>query len=131
MVIVEFPTIFEFVIQINEKGHLRLSRRALLPDSEKSSPDQQVSNSTEESTPSCDAPAEQDPKNKAPSSRRKVSATQADKNNEKVGKKSVSSARTGPYVNKDREKKSSSKAVPEVVVSTDGAQMVNGEAKIG
>ncbi|KAH7661552.1 Polyribonucleotide nucleotidyltransferase protein [Dioscorea alata] len=119
------------LIEINEKGHLRLSRRALLPDSEKTSPDQQVSNSTEVSTPSGDAPAEQDPKNKAPSSRRKVSAAQADKNKEKANKRADSSARTGPYINKDKEKKSSSKAVPEVVVSKDGAQMVNGEAKIG
>lgn len=130
MVIIRFLTILEFVIQINEKGHLRLSRRALLPDSEKTSPNQQDSNSTEESTTSGDVPAEQDPKNKAPSSRRKVSAAQADKNKEKASKRADSSARTGPYINKDKEKKSSSKAVPEVV-SKDGAQMVNGEAKIG
>lgn len=119
------------LIEINEKGHLRLSRRALLPDSEKTSPNQQDSNSTEESTTSGDVPAEQDPKNKAPSSRRKVPAAQADKNKEKASKRADSSARTGPYINKDKEKKSSSKAVPEVVVSKDGAQMVNGEAKIG
>ncbi|KAJ0982562.1 hypothetical protein J5N97_010817 [Dioscorea zingiberensis] len=116
------------LIEINEKGHLRLSRRALLPDSEKTSPNPQINNSTDESIPS-DVPVEQDSKNMTTSSPRKASAAQADKS--KVKAKRVASSKTGPYINKDREKKSSSKEVPEVLVSKDGSHMVNGEAQVG
>ncbi|KAJ0982572.1 hypothetical protein J5N97_010827 [Dioscorea zingiberensis] len=101
------------LIEINEKGHLRLSRRALLPDSEKTSPNPQINNSMDESIPS-DVPVEQDSENMGASSPRKVSASQADKSKVKT-KRSVSS-KTGPYINKDREKKSGSKAVPERMI---------------
>lgn len=48
----------------------------------------------------------------------------------KVYKRLASSARDGPNINKDRPKKSSSKAVS-TIASKDKSSLVNGEAKIG
>ncbi|KAA8516905.1 hypothetical protein F0562_017277 [Nyssa sinensis] len=144
------------LIEINEKGQLRLSRRALLPDpnSEKSSAKQNTSNLAKESTASQKVPDKGTPKKvvnilkdglaeaNAERSKSKSSAlnppNSAQSNSTednllpqgKIVKRLVSSVKDGPYTNKERSKKSSSKAVSSIS-SKNESDLVNGEAKIG
>ncbi|XP_068650054.1 LOW QUALITY PROTEIN: probable polyribonucleotide nucleotidyltransferase 1, chloroplastic [Aristolochia californica] len=128
------------LIEINEKGQLRLSHRALLPDAspqEKTGGKQQVSEPSKENIPP------QSTSNKVTTENvMKVTVTAKETNpapdsissktlsKEKVTKRMVTSARNGTYSNKERQKKSTSKEVGEVT-STQADSLVNGEAKIG
>ncbi|XP_058105831.1 probable polyribonucleotide nucleotidyltransferase 1, chloroplastic isoform X2 [Magnolia sinica] len=149
------------LIEINEKGQLRLSHKALLPDTsqEKSSGKQRSSSPAKENVSSQNASdkgtlrkvvstpkdelARQDtaqtqdksaPKS-VTSSDKEVTSVQdsiADKTlqQEKAVKRLVTPSRDGPSLNKDRQKKSSSKEVTGVGTA-DGGNLVNGETKIG
>lgn len=148
------------LIEINEKGQLRLSHRALLPDAneEKTSAKQRTSSPTKENAPphpdkgtSKKAASklkdeitlekvEQHPQDKgAPeevtSSPKEVTSVQDSTHDrtqpqDKVVKKLSTSPRDGPNINKERQKKSSSKVVT-TFTSKDGGNLVNGEAKVG
>ncbi|XP_010266718.1 PREDICTED: probable polyribonucleotide nucleotidyltransferase 1, chloroplastic [Nelumbo nucifera] len=145
------------LIEINEKGQLRLSRRALLPDPnpEKPSGKQRTSGPTKENVSSQTSPDKattkkiggtakstliedgiQQPQEKgAPlkvtnPSKRNTSAQVGLVPEEKVLKRLVSSATDSPSLNKDKQKKSNSKAVSSVA-GKDGTDLVKGEANIG
>ncbi|ONK65052.1 uncharacterized protein A4U43_C07F33010 [Asparagus officinalis] len=95
------------LIEVNEKGQLRLSHRALLPDADENAK-LQTSSSSKENIPPKDGSASV---NAIPDRipLRKVVVT--DKNLEKVVRRPVSSARDGPHANKDKQKKSGNKEV--------------------
>ncbi|GAB4858002.1 Purine nucleoside phosphorylase [Ancistrocladus abbreviatus] len=139
------------LIEINEKGNLRLSRRALLPDIDPAVPNtkQQTNNPTKETSGS------QTPKgtkkvstankdesvvenveqakveNTMPKLVTKSSSAEGDSTRPgKAVKRSVITPRDGPYGNKDRPKKGSNKAVSTLSSQTQSS-LVNGEAKIG
>lgn len=147
---------YECVIQVNDKGQLRLSRRVLLPNTEPDSPNvkQQTDSSTKDIVASQKAPGKG-------SAKKVVNIPKdglAEKNIEQLGDKIstpnlesapesnpseddaqlpqkkfirrlVSPARDRPDTNKDKSK-GSSKAVSSVS-SKDENSLVNGEAKIG
>ncbi|KAL6008416.1 Purine nucleoside phosphorylase [Asimina triloba] len=166
------------LIEINEKGQLRLSHRALLPEpsQDKSSGQQQASIPTKETIPLQTA-IEKDASRKEASTlkdevdvkgtSRKAASTpkdeleakgmaqtqdkgslakvtgsikEVDTDKDKLVNKTrkqkqavprvVASSRDESPVNRERLKKSSSKAVP-AVAPADGGSLVNGEAKIG
>ena len=108
-------------MQVNEKGQLRLSRKALLPEatSEKSSAEQQARDLTEGNT--------EQSKDKSSASKfvnpiKVDSVEDAPLSKKKVYKRLTSSARDGP---KNRGRTVSS------ITSKDENSLVNGEAKIG
>ena len=121
-------------MQVNEKGQLRLSRKALLPEP-----------AVED--PSGKATDKDNPKRTEVATKRQIeqlndntSAAESPKSNkventpvsQKVSKKIVYSARNESNTNKDRSKKGSNKVDSGIGISTnDGTTMVNGEAKIG
>lgn len=139
-----------FPTQINEKGHLRLSRRALLPDEPSATgpsvDPQAVSDNPKELKPSGnDNPVKQGmekPKNDVTvkTTVRKPSLTKeitSDQNRlagksvspDKAVKKVAGSAKGTPYINKDRQKDDAKVAADPVAV--DGASVVTKEAKTG
>ncbi|XP_077247971.1 polyribonucleotide nucleotidyltransferase [Tasmannia lanceolata] len=149
------------LIEINEKGQLRLSHKTLLPDAtqEKSSGKQWTNSTTKENVPPQNAIEKDAPEKVAgvpkaelagqqmgqPQDKgapRKVTGSHkevtSDKDStpektlpkEKVIKRLGSSPKDGPYINKDRQKKSGSNAVTGVA-SKDEVSLVNGEAQIG
>lgn len=141
--------IWYLVFQINEKGQLRLSRRALLPDGDlDTSGKPKTSNSIKENIPPQDdlvkiaakKPLRKDETgqivDQAENSQKKITvplkeATSAqgklsDKSKEKAIKKLARPVRDGQFVNK--QKKSIDKAVTGVVPSEG---LVNGEVKTG
>lgn len=147
---------YECVIQVNDKGQLRLSRRVLLPNTEPDSPNvkQQPDSSTKDIVASQKAPGKGSAKKvvnvpkdglaeknieqlgdkistpnseSAPESNPSEDDTQLPQ--KKFIRRLVSPARDRPDTNKDKSK-SSSKAVSSVS-SKDENSLVNGEAKIG
>lgn len=110
------------LIEVNEKGQLRLSRKALLPEatSEKSSVEQQARDLTEGNT--------EQSKDKSSASKfvnpiEVDSVEDAPLSKKKVYKRLTSSARDGPQKNRSRTVSS--------ITSKDENSLVNGEAKIG
>ncbi|KAJ6384087.1 hypothetical protein OIU78_027403 [Salix suchowensis] len=110
------------LIEVNEKGQLRLSRKALLPEatSEKSSVEQQARDLTEGNT--------EQSKDKSSASKfvnpiKVDSVEDAPLSKKKVYKRLTSSARDGPQKNRSRTVSS--------ITSKDENSLVNGEAKIG
>lgn len=134
---------YECVIQVNDKGQLRLSRRVLLPNTEPDSPNvkQQTDSSTKDIVASQKAPGKGSAKKvvnipkdglapnleSAPESN--PSEDDAQLPQKKFIRRLVSPARDRPDTNKDKSK-GSSKAVSSVS-SKDENSLVNGEAKIG
>lgn len=106
----------EHVIQVNEKGQLRLSHRALLPDADENAKQQTIGSSKENIPPKAGSISENDipdssiPLRKVAIPPNKIPTTQ-ERSSEKVVRRPVISARDGPYVNKDGQKKSSSREV--------------------
>ncbi|KAG5556196.1 hypothetical protein RHGRI_006724 [Rhododendron griersonianum] len=138
------------LIEINAKGQLRLSRRALLPDAPTEKPNlkQQTSDHTKESAASHKAPESGTPKKvvniekdgliggkteqpedrSSTVNRRSSIGSQSVEDNlpvEKVVKRLISSAKDG-----ERPKKSRSKAVSSIS-DENKSNLVNGEAKVG
>ncbi|GAV82773.1 KH_1 domain-containing protein/S1 domain-containing protein/RNase_PH domain-containing protein/RNase_PH_C domain-containing protein [Cephalotus follicularis] len=143
------------LIEVNDKGQLRLSRRALLPETntEKTNVKQDTSEPTsgiadsdkelEKNTPKTYVNAPNDglaeekmeqPNDKITASKAVGStSTSTDDTNlpqKKVYKRLANAAKDVSYTNKDRPKKSNSKAVSSLT-GNDGSNLVNGEAKIG
>lgn len=128
--------------QVNDKGQLRLSRRALMPDPKpenantKQKTDDSEESSTSPKSSDLDGPKKVMMKDELESSEgstispRSSSPEQTMQPQKKVIKKTVSPAKDRPYVNKDRAKKSGTKAVSSISTK-DGTTLVNGEAKIG
>ena len=139
------------VKQINDKGQLRLSRKALLPNANPEKPSSKQ-RTTKENAASQKAPdkgtlkqtvnmpkdglgevnAEQP--NQTSSDPKHVSSdtsnsAEDDALPQKIIKRLVSSGRDEPYANKGRPKKSIGKAVTSVS-NKDESSLVNGEAKI-
>ncbi|XP_009353073.1 probable polyribonucleotide nucleotidyltransferase 1, chloroplastic isoform X1 [Pyrus x bretschneideri] len=114
------------LIEVNEKGQLRLSRKALLPDTdaEKASSKQPTGDSNDV--------ASQETSDKG-STKKIISTPKRDVAEELPQKKFirrlVSAAKDGPNINKDKAKKSSK--VVGSVSSKDENTLVNGEANIG
>lgn len=124
------------LIEVNEKGQLRLSHRALLPEAE----DGAKQSSTKENIPPNDGSVPENslmirsPLKKVTVSSKEVTSSQersTDKNQEKFVRKLVNAARDGSHINKDGQKKSSNKAITGTPTSKNGANLVNGEAKHG
>ncbi|KAG5232875.1 polyribonucleotide nucleotidyltransferase family protein [Salix suchowensis] len=110
------------LIEVNEKGQLRLSRKALLPEatSEKSTVEQQARDLTEGNT--------EQSKDKSSASKfvnpiKVDSVEDAPLSKKKVYKRLTSSARDGPQKNRSGTVSS--------ITSKDENSLVNGEAKIG
>ncbi|KAM7500051.1 hypothetical protein LguiA_024465 [Lonicera macranthoides] len=119
------------LIEINEKGQLRLSRKALLPDPSPDQPNEDQSNLTKDVDASPKALDKSKPKRilstTKPTEEKKAKNQSTDENlTEKSGKRlGGSAAKDGTYVNKERSKSSSSKPFIRKKEST----LVNGEAK--
>ncbi|KAL2565123.1 hypothetical protein AAZX31_19G104700 [Glycine max] len=108
------------LIEINEKGQLRLSHRALLPDTEASPKDGLVEEKTEQSKDKSSTP------NVTASSKRS-SEDDSVLPSKKFVRRLVSSSLDKPFTNKDKTKKSSNKAVGSVS-GKDESSLVSGEA---
>ncbi|KAB2631667.1 polyribonucleotide nucleotidyltransferase 1 [Pyrus ussuriensis x Pyrus communis] len=105
------------LIEVNEKGQLRLSRKALLPDTG-------VENaSAKQSTGDSNDVASQETSDKDSPKREELPQ-------KKFIRRLVSTAKDRPNINKDKTKKSNSK-VASSVSSKDENTLVNGEANIG
>ncbi|XP_048333222.2 polyribonucleotide nucleotidyltransferase 1, chloroplastic isoform X2 [Ziziphus jujuba] len=133
------------LIEVNDKGQLRLSRRALLPDSdpENASAKQQTGDSKDSAastrTPDKGSPKKILSEENIEQPEDKTKATRSTKSNlaestllpqKKFIRRLVSTGKDGPQTSKDKTKKSSSKAVSSVS-SKDKSSLVNGEANIG
>lgn len=139
------------LIEVNEKGQLRLSRRALLPKTEldKAETNQVSSDSTKDGTVSSNSQEEGEPKKTVSSSSdsvatgnvkgKTVSSTISSPQKysrralfpeDKATERLVKSSKDGTTVDKDKPKKSSSKSVNNAPSNGESA-MVNGEAKVG
>ncbi|KAF6134235.1 hypothetical protein GIB67_010034 [Kingdonia uniflora] len=119
------------LIEINEKGQLRLSHRALLPDSgaSKTNPNQQTGDNTELIEKDKEQTKNRRRLSKVASPFSRVNASQNSLiPQEKFTKRLVSSARDGPYINKERQNKSDNKAVSSIS-GTDGSDLVSEESK--
>ncbi|XP_017701138.2 probable polyribonucleotide nucleotidyltransferase 1, chloroplastic [Phoenix dactylifera] len=137
------------LIEINEKGQLRLSHRALLPDvdPEKASTKQQNIGTMKENIPPQHQPAKvtakkplrkgegqqivQSSENSkvvkvlpqkvtAPSADTSEQESLTDKNQEKAGKRLANPVKGGPYINKERQKKVLDETVTGVSASKNG-----------
>jgi polyribonucleotide nucleotidyltransferase len=143
-------------IQVNDKGQLRLSRRALLPDADPENPSakQNTGSTTKDTAASQLTPEEgsgkkvvnapkdglaekniEQPKDKIStpklaSSTKSTATEDAQLPQKKFIRRLVGAARDRSNANKDTSKKSSSKEVSSVS-SKDETNLVNGEAKIG
>ncbi|XP_034694858.1 probable polyribonucleotide nucleotidyltransferase 1, chloroplastic isoform X1 [Vitis riparia] len=140
------------LIEINDKGQLRLSRKALLPNANPEKPSLKQRTSSKENAASQKAPdkgttkkAVNMPKdglgevnvelsndtssNPKPVSSHTTNSAEGDALPQKIIKRLVSSGRDEPDTNKERPKKSISKAVTSVS-NKDESSLVNGEAKI-
>lgn len=119
------------LIEVNEKGQLRLSHRALLPEAQ----DGAKQSSAKENIPPNDGSVPENsliirtPLKKVTPTSKEVASLQersTDKNQEKFVRKLVNSARSGPHINKDGQKKNSNTGTP---TSKNGSNLVNEEAK--
>lgn len=130
-------------IQVNDKGQLRLSRRALLPDADPENPSAKQKTPEEGSGKKVvNAPKvglaeknNEEPKDKSSttklaSSTRSTAAEDAQLPQKKFIRRLVGAAKDRSTTIKDTAKKSSSKEVSSVS-SKDETSLVNGEAKIG
>lgn len=144
--------------QINEKGQLRLSHRALLPDAsqEKSSVKQRAGTPMKENVPPQNT-LDKGTAKKAATTTKDSLAHQVIEQHDKDDSKKVTSSgmevpsvqdklhdkaqsqdkvfkrvpsRDGPYINKEKQKKSSIKAATDATSKDEGI-LVNGETKIG
>uniref|UniRef100_A0A803Q492 polyribonucleotide nucleotidyltransferase n=1 Tax=Cannabis sativa TaxID=3483 RepID=A0A803Q492_CANSA len=116
------------LIEVNEKGQLRLSRRALLPDTENSSDSK---DSAKENVG--DQKTEQSKDNKASTTKGRSSSKSSLSENspqKKFIRKLVAPNKDNSETNKEKEKKSGSKPLSSIS-SKDGNSLVNGEANIG
>ena len=131
---------YEYLIQVNEKGQLRLSRKALLPDTDPESPNlkQQTDGSTKDIVASQKTPGKGSakklvnlPKDGLAESAPESTSSEDDAllPQKKFIRRLVNPARDRSNTNKDKSK-SSSKAVSSVS-SKDENSLVNGEAKVG
>lgn len=132
------------LLQVNEKGQLRLSRKALLPEPTVEMPSAKQDANDQKTLASQKATDKSNPRRTVNSPKEGVNEEATEKLKDKtsdavedaavlqkkVYKRLASSARDGPNVNKDKPKKSSNKVVTGVA-SEDGSTLVNGEAKIG
>ncbi|KAM1108951.1 probable polyribonucleotide nucleotidyltransferase 1, chloroplastic [Malus sylvestris] len=105
------------LIEVNEKGQLRLSRKALLPDTGAENA------SAKQSTGDSNDVASQESSDKGSPKREELPQ-------KKFIRRLVSTAKDRPNISKDKTKKSNSKVVSSVS-STDENTLVNGEANIG
>lgn len=140
------------VIQVNDKGQLRLSRRALLPDA-----DPENASAKQQTGDSKDAPASTETPDKG-SPKKMLSVGEGDVSEENIEqpedkikargshksdlventllpqkkfiRRLVSPGKDGSHANKEKAKKSSNKAVSSIS-SKDKSSLVNGEANIG
>ncbi|XP_042484672.1 probable polyribonucleotide nucleotidyltransferase 1, chloroplastic [Macadamia integrifolia] len=142
------------LIEINEKGQLRLSRRALLPEAspEKANTEHQTGTQTEENA-SSQTTEKGSPKSRTLKGRltaedieqpqenvtvskltglpmKSSSADESLLKPEKAIKRLINPAKGGPYINKSRPKKTSSKAVNSIA-GNEGTSLVDGKAKVG
>ncbi|XP_059462683.1 polyribonucleotide nucleotidyltransferase 1, chloroplastic [Corylus avellana] len=131
------------LIEVNDKGQLRLSRRALLPDADPENPSAKQKTPEEGSGKKVvNAPKDglaeknnEEPKDKSSttklaSSTRSTAAEDAQLPQKKFIRRLVGAAKDRSTTIKDTSKKSSSKEVSSVS-SKDETSLVNGEAKIG
>ncbi|ERM93561.1 probable polyribonucleotide nucleotidyltransferase 1, chloroplastic isoform X1 [Amborella trichopoda] len=121
------------LIEINEKGHLRLSRRALLPDPgpDKSSAKPKSSSPSKEYSVAQNASPEKGTKEEENKEEASSRASQPAKVStpEKFIRKLVA-AKDGVNVNKEKQTKSGGKTITSAMAK-DEATLVNGEAKVG
>ncbi|XP_002525684.2 probable polyribonucleotide nucleotidyltransferase 1, chloroplastic [Ricinus communis] len=129
------------LIEVNEKGQLKLSRKALLPEPTVENPDGKTTDK--------DYPKGTVNSSKVGITEAKIEQLKGDtsspevatspKSNaventpvpqKKIYKRTISSTKNGPNTNKDRPKKGGNKVVSGITAS-DGNTLVNGEAKIG
>jgi len=123
---------FKHALQINEKGQLRLSHRALLPDT---NPDNSnVEQSTGELADDRETSSKSPEKSKDKSSTPKVTASSKRSSEDdsvlpskKFVRRLVSSSQDKPFTNKEKTKKSSNKEVGSVSAK-DESSLVSGEA---
>ncbi|TXG66415.1 hypothetical protein EZV62_007690 [Acer yangbiense] len=109
------------LIEVNDKGQLRLSRKALLPETDDGAAEEKIEQPKDKvGTPKF----ESSPRSNSPE------GTLLPQKKVKVFKRVASPAKEGPYINKERTKKSSSKAVSSIS-SKDRGSLVDGEATIG
>ncbi|KAK3198188.1 hypothetical protein Dsin_021603 [Dipteronia sinensis] len=109
------------LIEVNDKGQLRLSRKALLPEIDDGAAEEKIEQPKDKvGTPKF----ESSPRSNS------LESTLLPQKKVKVFKRVASPAKEGPYINKERTKKSSSKAVGSIS-SKDRSSLVDGEAKIG
>ncbi|KAL3533303.1 hypothetical protein ACH5RR_006824 [Cinchona calisaya] len=101
------------LIEINEKGQLRLSRRALLSDPDNGNPSKEPTSSQKTTDKS-----------------KSRKATTITKNALAVEKRIVISEKDGPHIDKERPKKNSSKPAVNISSKIDRA-VINGEANVG
>lgn len=121
---------FKHALQKNDKGQLRLSHRALLPDTD---PDN--SNSNVKQTESTDGLVEmktEQPKDKFNNSKGTASSKRSSEDgsvlpSKKFIRRMVSPSQEKPVTNKDKTKKSSNKEVNSAS-SKDESSLVSGEA---
>ncbi|KAJ9179870.1 hypothetical protein P3X46_008184 [Hevea brasiliensis] len=132
------------LIEVNEKGQLRLSRKALLPEPTVEKPSAKQDENDQKTLASQKATDKSNPRKTVISPQDGVTEEKTEKlkdktsdavedtpvSQKKVYKKLASSTRDGPNVNKDRPKKSNNKVVTSVPTK-DGNTLVNGEVKIG
>ncbi|KAK1583773.1 hypothetical protein Q3G72_026794 [Acer saccharum] len=108
------------LIEVNDKGQLRLSRKALLPETDDGSAEEKIEQPKDKvGTPKFES-----------SPRNSPEGTLLPQKKVKVFKRVASPAKEGPYINKERTKKSGSKAVSSIS-SKDRSSLVDGEATIG
>ncbi|WOL08917.1 hypothetical protein Cni_G17670 [Canna indica] len=138
------------LIEINEKGHLRLSRRALLPNGDLETAGKQPNNSMEENIPPKDAPVKlvgkkpprkdeagkiveqhENPQKKIKIPPKEGTSAQeklSDKSQEKSLRKSVIPVKDGQFADEGNQKKRINKAIAGTIPSKEKA---NGEVKLG
>ncbi|XP_050213756.1 probable polyribonucleotide nucleotidyltransferase 1, chloroplastic [Mercurialis annua] len=120
------------LIEVNEKGQLRLSRKALLPEPTEENPSEGIENDPNVGV--TEGQIEQLKENSnAPelvTSPKSNTGDNARVSQKKLLKRLVSSARDGPNTHKYRPKRGSNK-VASSITTKDENSLVNGEAKIG
>nr|GMC90220.1 probable polyribonucleotide nucleotidyltransferase 1, chloroplastic [Ipomoea batatas] len=128
------------LIEINDKGQLRLSRRALLPNPDPEKPKQQAASPAKDTSVS--QKSLEKSKTKSSASKDALEMANAnpakDKNStlenkkppKELAKKSVSPVKDGQNTDKDKAMKGSDKSAINLSSKSEGA-LVNGEAKVG
>nr|GMC79252.1 probable polyribonucleotide nucleotidyltransferase 1, chloroplastic [Ipomoea batatas] len=128
------------LIEINDKGQLRLSRRALLPNPDPEKPKQQAASPAKDTSVS--QKSLEKSKTKSSASKDALEMANAnpakDKNStlenkkppKELAKKSISPVKDGQNTDKDKAMKGSDKSAINLSSKSEGA-LVNGEAKVG